>query len=77
MHNSRMPADCNQTVVKNPKAGENPDSKNMRLHCERYIKASEALAAEADASAKGSYPPGERGKGQVSQKSEASLPQPV
>ena len=39
-------------MAKNPKTGENPYSKQMRLHCEKYIKASEALAAEADASAK-------------------------
>jgi hypothetical protein len=51
MH-TRMPADCNQTVVKNPKAGENPDAKNMRLDCEKSIKASEALPAEGHASAK-------------------------
>jgi hypothetical protein len=45
-----MLADFNQTFVKNPKAGENPYSKNMRLHDEKSIKASEALPAEADAS---------------------------
>ena len=50
MH-KKMLADFNQAAVKSPKAGENPYSKKMRLHCEKYIKASEGLAAEADASA--------------------------
>lgn len=50
MH-KKMLADFNQAAVKNPKTGENPYSKKMRLHCGKYIKASEALAAEADASA--------------------------
>lgn len=51
MH-KKMLADFDQTVAKNPKSGENPYSKKMRLHCDRYIKAAEGLAAEADASAK-------------------------
>ena len=51
MH-KKMLADFGQTVAKNPKAGENPYIKNMRLHCEKYIKASETLAAEAAESAK-------------------------
>jgi hypothetical protein len=46
MH-KKMLADFNQTFVKNPKAGENPYSKNMRLHGEKSIKASEALPADA------------------------------
>lgn len=50
MH-KKMLADFNRSAVKNPKTGENPYSKKMRLHCDKYIKASEALAAEADASA--------------------------
>jgi hypothetical protein len=50
MH-KKMLADFNQAAVKSPKMGENPYSKKMRLHCDKYIKASEALAAEADASA--------------------------
>ena len=50
MH-KQMLADFNEAAVKNPKTGENPYSKNMRLHCDKYIKASEALAAEAAASA--------------------------
>lgn len=52
MH-KKMLADFDKTVAKsNTKAGENPYSKKMRLHCDRYIKAAEGLAAEADASAK-------------------------
>src|SRR5450631_959790 len=50
MH-KKMLADFNQAAVKSPKTGENPYSKDMRLHCGKYIKASETLAAEADASA--------------------------
>lgn len=50
MH-KKMSADFEQAAVKSPKAGENPYSKKMRLHCAKYIKASEGLAAEADASA--------------------------
>lgn len=34
-------------VAKNAKAGENPYLRKMRLHCEKYIKAAETLAAEA------------------------------
>lgn len=51
MHKTML-ADFAQTVAKNPKAGENPYLRNMRLHCERYIKAAEALEAEAADSAK-------------------------
>ena len=51
MH-KKMLADFLKSVASNPKAGENPYAKKMRLHCERYIKAAEGLAAEADASAK-------------------------
>ena len=51
MH-KKMLADFSKTVVKNPKAGENPYDKNMRLHCAKYDKAAEALAAEAAESAK-------------------------
>ena len=51
MHKNLL-ADFNQTVVKNAKADENPYSKNVHSHCEKYIKASEALPAEGDASAK-------------------------
>ena len=51
MH-KKMLADFTKSVASNPKSGENPYAKKMRLHCERYIKAAEALATEADASAK-------------------------
>ena len=51
MH-KKMLADFGETVAKSPKAGENPYIKNMRLHCEKYIKASETLAAESAESAK-------------------------
>jgi uncharacterized protein HemX len=51
MH-KKMLADFTKSVAANPKSGENPYAKNMRLHCDKYIKAAEALAAEADASAK-------------------------
>jgi hypothetical protein len=49
----KMLADYSKTVAKNPKdTGENAYIKKMRLHCEKYIKAAEALAAEADEMAK-------------------------
>ena len=51
MH-KKMLADFAQTVAKNPKVGENPYLKNMRLHCEKFIKAAESLKAEAAESAK-------------------------
>ena len=51
MHKAML-ADFLKTVASNPKAGENPYAKEMRLHCRSYIKAAEGLAAEADASAK-------------------------
>ena len=51
MH-KKMLADFKQTVAKNPKAGENPYSKNRRLHWEKYDKPVEVLAAEAAESAK-------------------------
>ncbi len=47
-----MLADFLKSVASNPKAGENPYARKMRLHCESYIKAAEALATEADASAR-------------------------
>jgi hypothetical protein len=50
MH-KKMLADFGKSVASGPKTGENPYVKKMRLHCEKYIKAAEALAAEADASA--------------------------
>ena len=51
MH-KKMLADFTKGVAANPKSGENPYAKEMRLHCERYIKSAEDFAAEADASAK-------------------------
>jgi hypothetical protein len=51
MH-KKMLADFRKAATENPKAGENPHTKAMRLHCEKYIRAAEALAAEADASGK-------------------------
>jgi hypothetical protein len=49
----KMLADYSKTVAKNPKdTGENSYVKKMRLHCENYIKAAEALAQEADEMAK-------------------------
>ena len=42
-----MLAEYSKDVAKLPKAtGENSYIKNMRLHCEKYIKAAESLAAE-------------------------------
>ena len=51
MH-KKMLAEFTKGVASNPKSGENPYAKKMRLHCERFIKAAEDLATEADASAK-------------------------
>ena len=48
----KMLAEFKKTATENPKAGENPHVKDERLHCEKYIKAAEALAAEATESAK-------------------------
>lgn len=48
----QMLVDFNKGVASNPKTGENPYSKNMRLHCEKYIAAAQALEQEAVASAK-------------------------
>jgi len=45
-HN-QMLAEYSKDVAKNPKAtGENSYIKNMRLHCEKYVKAAENLMAE-------------------------------
>src|SRR5215475_9917374 len=45
----KMLADYSKGVARNPKdTGENPYVKKMRLHCEKYINASENLAREAD-----------------------------
>jgi hypothetical protein len=49
----KMLADYSKTVARNPKdTAENAYIKKMRLHCEKYIKAAEALAQEADEMAK-------------------------
>lgn len=49
----KMLADYSKKVAKHPKEiGENAYIKKMRLHCERYIKAAENLAQEADEMAK-------------------------
>jgi len=49
----KMLADYSKTVAKNPKdTGENAYIRKMRLHCEKYINAAEALAQESDEMAK-------------------------
>lgn len=48
----KMLADYKKAAVENAKMGENPHVKAERLHCEKYIKAAEALEAEATESAK-------------------------
>lgn len=48
----KMLADYKKAAVETPKLGENPHVKAERLHCEKYIKAAEALEAEATESAK-------------------------
>lgn len=51
-HN-QMLAEYSKGVATNPKAtGENSYVKNMRLHCEKYIKAAEGLIAEDNELAK-------------------------
>jgi hypothetical protein len=48
-----MLADYSKTVAKSPKeTGENAYIRKMRLHCEKYSKAAEALAVEAEEMAK-------------------------
>ena len=52
MH-KKMLADYSKTVARNPKdTGESGYIKKMRLHCEKYSKAAEALAQEAEEMAK-------------------------
>lgn len=51
MH-KQMLTEFNKGVATNPKSSENPYSKTMRLHCEKYIKAAEGLEQEAVLSAK-------------------------
>lgn len=49
----QMLAAYSKGVAKNPKdTTENPYIKKMRLHCEKYIKAAENLALEAEEMAK-------------------------
>jgi len=49
----KMLAEYSKTVAKNPKdTVENAYIKKMRLHCQKYSKAAEALAQEADEMAK-------------------------
>lgn len=49
----KMLADYSKTVARNPKDTlENGYIKKMRLHCQKYSKAAEALAQEADEMAK-------------------------
>lgn len=49
----KMLADYSKTVARNPKdTGESGYVKKMRIHCEKYSKAAEALAQEADDMAK-------------------------
>jgi hypothetical protein len=49
----KMLAEYSRRVAKNPKdPGENPYVRKMRLHCEKYFRAAEALAREADEMAK-------------------------
>ena len=49
----KMLADYSKTVARSPKdTGESGYIKKMRLHCEKYSKAAEALAQEADEMAK-------------------------
>ncbi len=49
----KMLADYSKTVAKLPKdTGESGYIKKMRLHCQKYSKAAEALALEADEMAK-------------------------
>jgi hypothetical protein len=49
----KMLDDYSNTVARNPKdSSENPYIKKMRLHCEKYIRAAENLAREAEEMAK-------------------------
>ncbi|MBL8202691.1 MAG: hypothetical protein JNM09_00575 [Blastocatellia bacterium] len=52
MH-KKMLADFSKRVARNPKdTGENPYIRKMRLHCEKYIKATTSAAQEAEEMAK-------------------------
>lgn len=49
----KMLADYSKTVARNPKdTNENAYIRKMRLHCQKYSKAAEAFALEADEMAK-------------------------
>ena len=49
----KMLADYSKTVARNPKdTGESGYIKKMRLHCQKYSRAAEALAQEAEDMAK-------------------------
>ena len=49
----KMLADYSKTVARNPKdTGESGYIKKMRLHCQKYSKAADALALEAEEMAK-------------------------
>jgi uncharacterized protein YlxW (UPF0749 family) len=48
----RMLTEFNKGVAKDSKSGENPYTRQMRLHCEKYIKAAENLEQEAVESAR-------------------------
>lgn len=49
----KMLAEYSKRVAQSPKSTtENPYIKKMRLHCEKYIRAAEALALEAEEMAK-------------------------
>ncbi|MBL8202708.1 MAG: hypothetical protein JNM09_00660 [Blastocatellia bacterium] len=49
----KMLADYSKTVARNPKdTGESGYIKKMRLHCQKYSRAAEALAEEAEDMAK-------------------------
>jgi uncharacterized protein YlxW (UPF0749 family) len=48
----QMLTEFNRGVAKDSKSGENPYSRKMRLHCEKYIKAAENLEQEAVESAR-------------------------
>jgi uncharacterized protein YlxW (UPF0749 family) len=48
----QMLTEFDRGVAKDSKSGENPYSRKMRLHCEKYIKAAENLEQEAVESAR-------------------------
>src|SRR5678815_5039083 len=49
----KMLEEYSKTVARNPKdTGENAYIKKMRVHCQKYVRAAESLAQEADEMAK-------------------------